>query len=132
MAKWQIKQKKTDDNVQKIMICLQNGLQRTSACVRAWIPRSTFYEWLNDDDHFRTRVEDAEEYWLWIVETKMKEKIDEGYRPAIDKELKSKRRSVYWDKLDSTETLIQTTIDYKDIKGKTPAELDEMRRKILG
>ena len=27
---------------------------------------------------------------------------------------------------------MQVTVDYKDIKGKTPAELDEMRRKILG
>lgn len=132
MAKGQIKPKMTEDNVQKLIIALQSGKHRSSACVVAGIARTTFYEWLDADENFRTRVEDAEEFWLALVEWKLKEKVEEWYRPAIEKELKSKRREVYGDKLDTTEKIVQTTIDYKELKDKTPAELDELRRTLLG
>jgi hypothetical protein len=108
------------------------GLHRDSACVVSKVPRRTFYDWMDAEPEFRTKVEDAEEYRLGIVENKKREKIEEGYRPAIEKELKSKRRSVYGDKLETSGTVIETTIDYSELKNKTPQELDEMRKKILG
>lgn len=43
-------------------------------------------------------VEDAEEYWIWVVEEVKRRKVKEGYRPAVEKELKSRRRSVYGDR----------------------------------
>lgn len=120
-----------EESVQKIILALQNWLHRDSACVVSKVPRSTFYERLKEDA-IRTKVEDAEEYWMSVVEKKKQEKIEEGYRPAIEKELKSKRRSVYGDKLETSGTVIETTIDYSELKNKTPQELDEMRKKILG
>lgn len=132
MAKGQKKWKKTDETILKVVKCLQNWLDRNSACVNSGISRASFHLWINDDPDFKTLVEDAEEFWMWIVESKKKEKIDEWYRPAIEKELKSKRREVYGDKLDTTEKIVQTTIDYKELKDKTPAELDELRRTLLG
>lgn len=83
--------------VQKILWALKHWLHRDSACVVSKVPRRTFYDRLDADPSIRTQVEDAEEYWLSIVEYKMKDKIDEWYRPAIEKELKSKRKAIYWD-----------------------------------
>lgn len=101
---------KTEDNVHKIIQALQNGLSRTSACAVSNIPRSTFYTWLEQDEDFRTKVEDAEEYWLWLVEKMKMELIKEKHRPAIEKELKSKRREVYWDKQEIEQRNINTEV----------------------
>lgn len=80
--------------VQKIIIALKNWLHRDSACVVSKVPRRTFYDWLKQED-IRTKVEDAEEYWLSIVENKRREKIEEWHYQAIEKELKSKRKAIY-------------------------------------
>jgi hypothetical protein len=55
-----------------------------------------------DDKDFLTNMEKAEDFWMWLVEKSKKQKIDEGYRPAIERELKSKRRKVYGDKVENT------------------------------
>lgn len=101
MAKGQIKRKKTDRNVRKLEEALKGGNTRESACAYAWIWRTTFYQRLDDDDNFRTMVEDCEEYRIKIVEDQKKKLIEKGFRPAIEKELKSKRRDVYWDKIET-------------------------------
>lgn len=44
-------------------------------------------------------MEDAEDFWMAYVNNKKKSIIDKGYRPAIESELKAKRRDVYGDKL---------------------------------
>lgn len=98
MAKWQIKPKMTDKVVQKLLQCLENWLARTSACVTAKVARRTFYDWLKDDE-FRTKVEDAEETWMAYVENVKKQMIQKQYRPAVESELKAKRRDTYGDKL---------------------------------
>lgn len=98
MAKWQIKPKMTDSTVLKLIQALENWLARSSACVVAKIPRTTFYERMKIDD-FRTKIEDAEETRLAYVENKKKQLIDKNYRPAVENELKAKRRETYGDKL---------------------------------
>lgn len=98
MAKWQKKPKQTAEVVQKLIQALQNGLDRSSARSLAWVHKNTFYEWLKDDE-FRAKMEDAEDFWMAYVNNKKKSIIDKGYRPAIESELKAKRRDVYGDKL---------------------------------
>jgi hypothetical protein len=92
------KRRKTDKVVQKLIQCLENGLARTSACAVAKVARRTFYEWLSDEN-FRSIIEDAEETRLAYVENKKKQLIDKNYRPAVENELKAKRRDTYGDKL---------------------------------
>lgn len=133
IKKWEYREYGTKEQwVQNILGALRNGLHRDSACAVSKVPRRSFYDRMADDEDFRTKVEDAEEYWMSIVENKKKEKIDEWYRPAIEKELKSKRRNVYWDKLDVDQNVIQATIDYDKRKDATPAEIEEMRKKLIG
>ena len=100
---------KFKDNVQKLMEALRDGVSRGGACVYAEIPRSTFYEWLEFAD-FRTQVEDAEEFWMKFVEWQKNQLIKEKYRPAIEKELKSKRRDVYWDKQEIDQTITNKVV----------------------
>ena len=118
MAKGQVKQKKTEENLQKFMKCLEEGLTRESACGMIWISRSTMYYRAADDKDFLTNMEKAEDFWMWLVEKSKKQKIDEGYRPAIERELKSKRRKVYGDKVENTNINLD-----KDVSNMTDEEL---------
>ena len=99
MAKGQVKRKKTDATVRKLEDALKWGTTRESACAYAWIWRTTFYQWLEADKNFRTRVEDCEEYRIHIVEDQKRKLVEKGYRPTIEKELKSRRSKVYGDKV---------------------------------
>lgn len=72
-------------------------MHRDSACAVSKVPKRTFYDWM-EDEKIRTKVEEAEEFWLWIVEGKKNELINAKHRPAIERELKSKRKSIYGDK----------------------------------
>ena len=71
-----------------------------------------------DDKDFLTNMEKAEDFWMWLVEKSKKQKIDEGYRPAIERELKSKRRKVYGDKVENTNINLD-----KDVSNMTDEEL---------
>jgi len=45
---------------------------------------------------FSKKVCDSEEYWMAVVENvKRKKIVEEKYRPAIELELKSKRKKIY-------------------------------------
>lgn len=64
----------------------------------AGIPHATFYERLSAIEDFRTEVELSEWKWIAFVENKKAKLIDKEYRPAIEKELKSKLPEVYGEK----------------------------------
>ena len=95
--------KNKKESVQKVLLALKNWLSRESACAVSWVARRTFYSRL-EDDKFRTEVEDSEEYRMWVVEKAKFDLIKKGHRPAIEKELKSKNREVYWDKSEVNNT----------------------------
>lgn len=86
--------------LQKFFDALKGWLNRDTAISYAGLKKRTVYERLKDDDNFRLKVEDAEEYRFAIVEDAKNKKIKEWFRPAIEKELKSKRATIYWDKID--------------------------------
>jgi hypothetical protein len=113
MAKGQKKRKQTDANVKKLEEALKWWLTRESACAYAWFSRVTLWDWCKRDPDFLTFVEDCENYRLAIVEDAKRKQITSWYRPAIEKELKSKRRDVYGDKqeIDQTSKITHTIND---------------------
>jgi len=96
----------------------------------AWIPERTVYERLKKNEDFRRTIEDCEEYWIAIVENAKRKKImEEGYRPAIEKELKSRRREVYGDNIQISWDPLNPIVF--DMSNKTLVELEELRKKYL-
>lgn len=85
--------------MQKLFDALKWWLSRSSAIVFAGLPRRTVYDRMDKDKTFAQKIEDAEEYRVAVVEWKKKEKIDEWYRPAIEKELESSKFERYWKKV---------------------------------
>lgn len=102
-AKWKI---------QKFLDAMKWGLNRDTAISYAWLSRASVYARMKDNENFKTQVEDAEEYRFAIVESEKNKQIRNGYRPAIEKELKSKKRAIYGDKI---ETDNKTEIDWEII-----------------
>ena len=86
-------------SIWKLLEALKGGLSRSSAIVFAGLSRPTVYDRMDKDTTFRQKVEDAEEYRIWVVEWKKKEKIDEWYRPAIEKELETSKFERYWKRI---------------------------------
>lgn len=99
--KQQVKEEAYENGqIEKLLTALKSGLSRSSAIVFSGLKRGTVYDWLEKDLTFRQKVEDAEEYWVWIVENEKRKKIqDEHYRPAIEKELESVKFERYWKKV---------------------------------
>lgn len=124
--------KMTDPKVAKLMDALKTWQDRDSACAYAEVPRSSFYRRLLDYSEFRTKIEEAEHYWMFIVNNQKRKLINEWYRPAIEKELKSKRRKIYWDKLelsgDEENPIVTKNLDLSKLSLK---ELDELRKDLL-
>lgn len=89
----------SNGSIWKLLEALKGGLSRSSAIVFAGLSRPTVYDRMDKDATFRQKVEDAEEYRVWVVEWKKKEKIDKWYRPAIEKELESSKFERYWKKV---------------------------------
>ena len=95
MAKWQVKRKKTDSTVKRLLLSLRNGSSREAACANAKISRPTFYERLKTDEDFLTQVEQAEREWLHEVHNQKKKLIKKWHWWAIEKELESRQREIY-------------------------------------
>ena len=109
MAKWQIKPEfekaKSEGKLEKLYEALRGWLNRKSAMVYAWLNIQTVYDRMEKMPDFSMKLDDSEHYWLAVVENaKHKKIVDEQYRPAIEKELKSKLHKVYWDKSEIEHT----------------------------
>lgn len=122
---WGRPTKKTPDNVGKLLQCIQSGMSRSSACAHVGLAWNTVQDWMTDDKEFLQKIRDAEEFWLGIVENQKNKLINKAFRPAIEKELKSKRASVYGDK---SEVKQEVTIQ-ANFSEMTDDELKEFLRK---
>jgi len=94
--------------IQNLLTMLRWGLTRDPAIVKAELSRASVYLWMKDNEDFKTQIEDAEEAWLSVVESAKNQKITEWYRPAIEKELKSRKRDIYGDKSEVDQTTKHT------------------------
>ena len=104
----------SNGSIWKLLESLKGGLSRSSAIVFAGLSRPTVYDRMDKDATFRQKVEDAEEYRVWVVEWKKKEKIDEWYRPAIEKELETSKFERYW-KRERKDVNIEWSVDLKNL-----------------
>jgi len=88
MAKGQVKQKKTEENLQKFMKCLEEGLTRESACGMIWISRSTMYYRAADDKDFLTNMEKAEVISRKEQETEDRWRVSTSNRKGVEEQEK--------------------------------------------
>lgn len=65
----------------------------TSACQKVGVGRKTFYEWLHDDEEFKTEVQDLEGVTLDFAESKLYQQIKEGNTTATIFYLKTKGKN---------------------------------------
>lgn len=99
MAKGQVKQKKNQLVLKKLEEAFRWWDTRGSACAYAWISHATLCNRMNEDKEFLKQIEHWEEYRIHVVEAQKKKLVEKWYRPAIEKELKSRRSKIYWDKV---------------------------------
>lgn len=92
------KDEKHVKSVQKLLDALKGGLNKESACSFANISKWMFYARVKDPE-FWTLVKDAVDYRIGVVENQKRKLIMKEHRPAIEKELKSRKREIYGDKL---------------------------------
>ena len=62
----------------------------TTACRTAGIHRSTFYDWYNNDENFRTEVDTISEIAIDFAESQLHKQIKDGSVPATIFYLKTK------------------------------------------
>lgn len=91
-----------EEKLPKLVIALQEWQSRDSAMAICEVSKTTFYRWMSEDESFGTKIEQAEDFWMSVVHSQKKKLVDSWYRPAIEKELKSKNRKVYGDKHELT------------------------------
>jgi len=65
----------------------------TTACKKVDIHRSTYYEWLKNDEDFKKQVEDISDIALDFAESKLHKQIDNDNITAIIFYLKTKGKS---------------------------------------
>ena len=87
-----VKQKKD-----KFIKLLGENLGNISAtCIQTGIARKTYYNWINKDDKFKSKVDEILEAQIDYVENKLMEKIEAGDLTAIIFYLKTKAKHRGW------------------------------------
>lgn len=117
---------KKNGQLAKFFEGLKNGLSRSSAIAYSGLNKDTVYKWMVVDQTFKQKVEDAEEYRIYIVEDEKRKKIqDEHYRPAIEKELESSKFERYWKKVKS-----EVKVEWYKLKDMSEEELLKLIKDI--
>jgi len=93
---------KTEQHKNKMLQALEKTLGVvTSACKLAGVGRTQYYTWLNEDEEFKTRVNDIENIALDFAESKLHEQIEEKNTTATIFYLKTKgKHRGYIERLD--------------------------------
>lgn len=97
---------------------LKGGLSRSSAVAKSGLQISTVYNRLDTDETFRKKVELCEEYRVSVVEDAKRKKIDEWYRPAIEKELETSKFERYWKRIKN-----EVKVEWYNLKDMSEEEL---------
>jgi len=82
---------KTEHHKKALLEALEKSLGVvTTACKRVDIGRTTYYEWYNNDDEFRTKVDDLQNVALDFAESQLHKQISENSTAATIFYLKTK------------------------------------------
>ena len=87
------KKEKISNSVKKsaLLVALQMSLGvATIACKNADVGRTTFYQWLKDDENFAAEVRDIENIAIDFVESQLHKQIKDGSTAATIFYLKTK------------------------------------------
>lgn len=82
---------KTEQHKKAILEALEKSLGVvTTSCKKVGIGRTQFYNWLNDDNEFRTKVDDIQNVALDFAESQLHKQIGDGNTSATIFYLKTK------------------------------------------
>lgn len=82
---------KTEQHKKAVIEALESALGVvTSACKKAGVGRTTFYQWLKDDEEFAKQVADIENVALDFAESQLHKQIQDGSAAATIFYLKTK------------------------------------------
>lgn len=83
--------KQTEHNKKNVLKTLELSFGVvTTACKRAKVSRTQFYQWCKDDDEFKKQVDDIQEVTLDMVESQLHKQILDGNTTATIFYLKTK------------------------------------------
>ena len=85
---------KTEQHKKAILEALEKSLGVvTTSCKKVGIGRTQFYHWLNDDNEFRTKVDDIQNVALDFAESQLHKQIGDGNTSATIFYLKTKGKN---------------------------------------
>jgi hypothetical protein len=85
---------KTEQHKKAILEALEKSLGVvTTSCKKVGIGRTQFYNWLNDDNEFRTKVDDIQNVALDFAESQLHKQIGDGNTSATIFYLKTKGKN---------------------------------------
>lgn len=106
----------TDSNKARVLNALEKNLGIiTKACKMAHVSRTTFYEWMKDDEAFKLSVNDLSEVALDFAESKLLEQIDANIPSSTIFYLKTKgRKRGYVERIDIADVTEQPLFSFDD------------------
>lgn len=87
----------------------------TDACRKTNVPRSTFYNWMNEDSEFKSAVDDIQEETLDFVEGQLHKQIAKGEVSSTIFYLKTKGKKRGY--IEKTETELSGSLSISQITG---------------
>lgn len=131
-----IKSRIKDDKVKFLLVFKKKCGNVSAACEATGIGRTTYYQWLKDDNNFNNEIENEKESFLDLVESKLYEKVNEGNMAAILFTLRTKGRKrgyiennqefIDWEKES------QAKLERQQNKNQVVKELIKESRRIFG
>lgn len=128
------KETKSYDLKRRLILAMQESYGIvTSACLKAKCSRKTFYEYMKNDEEFRTEISDIENINLDFVESKLLSLINDENPAAIFFYLKCKGKSRGY--VERNETDITTNgkeLNQPQIIVSNPDTANELKKLING
>ena len=101
----------------------------TTACKKANVNRSTFYEWYNNDEEFKAAVDGMQDIALDFVESSLFKQVKDGNASSTQFYLRTKgRRRGYQERQE----VIQETTLKTDIKDMSDEDLKKKLQQLGG
>lgn len=115
----------TEHYKKAVLIALEKSLGLvTEACKKAGVGRTTFYEWLKDDQEFKKQVDDIEDIALDFAESQLFKNIGAGKEASLIFYLKTKgRKRGYIEKVEGTFPAQQEIINLDSLTDEQREEL---------
>jgi|2_EtaG_2_1085320.scaffolds.fasta_scaffold05956_2 hypothetical protein len=115
-----------------MMELIKMDVQIQVACDYAKISQETFYQRMREDSNLSEEYAMAKQFVDVASSQNIAKSIIKDKDVEISKRYKQRRDRRYKDKQEVDQTNKNINIDLKDLEGKSPKELEEMRKQLLG